>query len=82
KAMHNLAVLYADGRGGEPDFVKAAEWFTQAAELGLVDSQYNLGVLYARGLGIPRNLGEAYKWFSIIADKGDTGAAERRDAIA
>src|SRR5262249_34940441 len=31
KAMHNLAVLSADGVGGKPDYAVAAEWFRKAA---------------------------------------------------
>ena len=49
--MHNLAVLYAEGVEGKPDYASAAQWFRKAAEHGVADSQYNLGVLSARGLG-------------------------------
>ncbi len=62
--MHNLAVLYAEGAGGEPDLEQAAELFRQAAEHGVRDSQFNLAILHARGLGVKQDLIEAYKWFS------------------
>ena len=55
KAMHNLAVLYAEGAGGEPDLEQAAELFRQAAEHGVRDSQFNLAILHARGLGVPQD---------------------------
>ncbi len=37
KAMHNLAVAYAQGSGVTKNFAVAAQWFTRAAELGLRD---------------------------------------------
>src|SRR5690606_25251830 len=82
KAMHNLAVIHAEGRGTAQDFKTAAGWFTQAANYGLGDSQYNLAILNERGLGIEKNPVEAYKWLDIAAKGGDKGAAAKRDAIA
>jgi localization factor PodJL len=82
KAMHNLAVLYAEGAEGKPDYTSAAQWFRKAAEYGVADSQYNLGVLAARGLGTERNMAESYKWFTLAAGQGDKEAAKKRDEIA
>src|SRR5262249_36207380 len=42
KAMHNVAVLYAAGLDGRPDYAAAAQWFRRAAAHGIIDSQYNL----------------------------------------
>ena len=33
KAMHNLAVLYAEGLEGKPDYAVASQWFRKAASL-------------------------------------------------
>src|SRR3712207_8356790 len=49
QAMHNLAVLLAEGAEGRADYAAASRWFTAAAEHGLKDSQFNLAVLLARG---------------------------------
>lgn len=82
-AMHNLAVLFAAGTDGvAPDNEAAARWFTQAAELGVKDSQFNLGILSAKGVGLPQNLEESYKWFAIAANAGDKDAAQKRDDVA
>jgi localization factor PodJL len=80
--MHNLAVLYAEGVDGKPDYASAAQWFRKAAEHGVADSQYNLGVLAARGLGMDRNVVESYKWFALAAAQGDKDAGRKRDEIA
>ena len=81
KAMHNLAVLEADG-GGKPNYKVASYWFRKAAEHGVADSQFNLGILYARGIGVEQNLAESYKWFSLAAAQGDTDSAHKRDDVA
>jgi len=81
KAMHNLAVLQADG-GGKPDYKTAAYWFLKAANRGVADSQFNLGILYARGIGVAQDLGESYKWFALAAAQGDNDSARKRDDIA
>lgn len=82
-AMHNLGVLHAMGHDGEEaDNTAAAHWFQKAAELGVKDSQFNLGILSTKGVGVPRDLVEAYKWFALVADKGDSDAAAKRDDVA
>jgi localization factor PodJL len=80
--MHNLAVLYAEGIDGKPDYGTAVQWFRKAAQRGVADSQYNLGVLCARGLGTAASYAEAYKWFALAAAQGDKEAAKKRDDIA
>ena len=56
KAMHNLAVLDADGGGKGANYKSASTWFRKAADRGVADSQFNLGILYARGIGVEQNL--------------------------
>ena len=80
--MHNLAVLYAEGIDGKPDYQTAAKWFRKAANYGVADSQYNLGILYARGIGVEQNLAEAYRWFALAAREGDREALKKRDDVA
>src|SRR4029078_750418 len=82
KAMHNLAVLDADGGGKGANYKSAAHWFRKAAERGIADSQFNLGILYARGIGVEQNLAESYKWFSLAAAQGDADSGRKRDDIA
>jgi len=80
--MHNLAVLYAEGIDGKPNYATAARWFRKAADHGVVDSQYNLAVLYARGIGVEINLAEAFKWFALASRDGDQDAGKKRDEVA
>src|ERR1700729_4482037 len=82
KAMHNLAVLDADGGGKGADYKSASQWFRKAADRGVADSQFNLGLLYARGIGVEQNLAESFKWFSLAAAQGDADSVRKRDDIA
>jgi localization factor PodJL len=83
RAMHNLAVMNAEGgAGGKPDYAEAAQWFHKAGLLGVRDSQFNLGILYARGMGVPQDLVQSWLWFSLAAQQGDTDAGKKRDDVA
>jgi len=77
KAMHNLAIAYAEGLGTQKDEAKAAHWFQRAAERGYVDSAFDLAVLYERGLGVKQSLTDALRWYSIAAMAGDKPSADR-----
>jgi localization factor PodJL len=79
--MHNLAVLIAEGVGGQPDYAAAIAWFRRAAQHGVRDSQFNLAVLRARGLGAQQDLAGAFTWFAIVAAGGDEDAAKKRDEV-
>jgi localization factor PodJL len=57
-------------------------WFSRAAQLGYVDSQFNLAVLYERGDGVPQSLLDAYKWYAIAAAAGDAESKARTEALA
>ena len=82
RAMHNLAVLTAEGGvSGKPDYAVAAHWFRKAAEFGVHDSQYNLAILLARGLGVQQNLTLSYAWFAVAAAHGDEDAGKKRDDV-
>jgi len=81
KAMHNLAIAYAEGRGVDPDAAAAADWFARAAAHGYVDSAFDLAVLYERGLGVTQDLAQALKWYDVAALAGDAPAAARAEFL-
>ena len=81
KAMHNLALFYFSGDGGQKNMTTAAQWFRRAADQGLVDSQYNLGRLYEEGFGVTTNPAEAYKWYLIAGRAGDGEARTSAERI-
>jgi len=82
KAMHDLAIAYAEGQGTAHDPVRAAAWFNRAATQGYVDSQFDLAVLYERGDGVRQNARAALKWYLIAAGAGDAQAKTRASQLA
>jgi len=55
----------------------ALDWFTKAAERGVVDSQFNVAFLREGNEGIPADIETAYFWYQIAARQGDQGAPDR-----
>ena len=81
KAMHNLALYYFEGTGGDKNPTTASTWFRRAADLGLQASQYNLARLYEEGYGVAQNPAEAYKWYLISGAAGDTESKSSADRL-
>jgi TPR repeat protein len=81
KAMHNLAIAYAQGQGTAEDDSRAAAWFNRAANQGYVDSQFDLAVLFERGQGVRQNRVAALKWYLIAARGGDGPSKARADQL-
>lgn len=81
KAMHALAIAYAEGLGTAKSPSEAVRWFSRAAGLGYVDSQFNLAVLYERGDGVPQSLLDAYKWYAVAGRQGDAESRSRIEAL-
>jgi len=81
KAMHDLAVFFAEGDAGPQSYSAAVEWFRQASEHGLVDSQYNLAVLYEQGLGVTADKEEAAYWFEVAGRAGDRDAVRKAQSL-
>lgn len=70
-AQHNLADMYATGKGVPRDETRAVRWLRKAAEHGHPDSQVSLGLRYAYGQGVPQDDVQAYAWLKIAVDQGD-----------
>jgi TPR repeat protein len=71
EAQHQLAFLYATGRGVPADERRAAELFTQAAQQNHGRAAANLGTLYAQGRGVPVDPAQAKSWYERAAAAGD-----------
>lgn len=82
-AMHDLGNYHAYGQGGlTQDMGEALEWFTKAAERGVVDSQFNVAFLREGNEGVPADLETSLFWYFIAARQGDQGAPERIDILS
>jgi TPR repeat protein len=81
-AQVELALWYEFGKSGEADFVKAATWYSRAAEQGYWNGQFGLAFLYERGFGVPQDYVLAYKWYNLAAAQGDTTSRDSREQIS
>lgn len=82
-AMHDLGNYHAYGQGGlERDMGEALDWFTKAAERGVVDSQFNVAFLREGNEGVPADIETGLFWYFIAARQGDQGAPERIDVLS
>ena len=77
EALHNLGVLYCEGRGVERDMDKAVEMWYRAAEKGYELSQLNLGIMYLS----EENTEEAVKWLKKASEKGNDEARSILEGI-
>jgi len=62
-AQHRLGLLYEGAMGAEPDYEKAAYWYSQAAAQGHRESLYSMSVFFEKGLGVQKDLLEAISWY-------------------
>ena len=73
-AMHDLGVLYRNGKGVVQSFTKAAEYFTMAAEQGDLDAMHNLAHLYQEGQGVAQSYTKATELYTMAAEQGHVDA--------
>ena len=75
-AQFNLAMMYEQGQGMEPDCAEATKWFLKAAEQGDAGGQLQMGKRCHRGSFAPlahdarESRIEAYKWFKLASAQG------------
>jgi len=69
-SMHNIGVMYYEGKGVNPNYIEAMKWYRQAADKGFRESQRALGSMYELGEGATRSHVEAVKWYRLAADQG------------
>lgn len=68
EAQHDLAAIYTAGHAGvKTNYVRASEWFTEAAYNNVSNAQYNLGVLYHQGLGVKQDTRKAIQLYRVAA---------------
>jgi TPR repeat protein len=69
-----IANHYWDTENEDHDYIKAVEYYQQAAEIGSLSAYRHLGIAYKNGYGVTQNYEEALKWFLKGANRGDETA--------
>ncbi len=81
RAQFQLGVMFANGKGVEPDAAEAARWYRMAAEQGHAPAQTSLGALYYTGKGVKHDHAEAVQWLQRAADQANIGAQLKFGAL-
>lgn len=68
------ANILGDQYYNNKDFLPAAQWYRQAAELGYALGQYNLAMMYRKGKGIEADDNQAAHWYRQAAEQGHAWA--------
>ncbi len=66
-AQAELGLRYALGSGVPQDYIKARQWWEQAAAQGNASAHFNLGMLYDKGDGVPQDYVKARQWYEAAA---------------
>jgi hypothetical protein len=61
-AENAVAFMYANGKGTEQDYAKAAEWWVKAAEAGNLQAAFHASMVYRGTPGVPSNKELSEKW--------------------
>ena len=81
-AQFDLAVRYAEGGAGPPNYELAVQWYEKAAQQGLAVAEYRLGSLYEKGVGVGRDMQRAKDLYQRAAEKGNTRAMHNLGVLA
>lgn len=69
-AQNALGKFNLEGIGQKPNYDKAFEYFSNAAQAGDSYGMYFLGVMFEKGLGTEKNIDEAIKWYQKADEIG------------
>jgi len=58
----------------KPDYVTAAKFYRESAQMGYAGAQNNLGDKYETGLGVPKDRLMAMYWYTRAAERGEPTA--------
>lgn len=71
----NRLPFYEAGSAGVPeDWIEAAKWYQEGAQLGWRKAQQSLGRACQYGIGVPLDLSAAVDWYRRVAAAGNSQA--------
>jgi hypothetical protein len=71
-AENAIAFMYADGKGTEQDYVKAAQWWVKAAEAGHLQAAFQASMVYRGVPGVTSNTELSEKWAKYFDENSKT----------
>lgn len=74
RCSYALGTLYYNGQGVERSFSKSTEYYSIAAEAGILPAQVSAGFAYANAMGVPEDFNKAKYYLAMAIDQGDVAA--------
>ncbi|MFY9143051.1 tetratricopeptide repeat protein [Sulfuricurvum sp.] len=74
RCLFALATLYYNGQGVERSFAKSTEYYTIAAEAGILPAQVSAGFAYANAMGVPEDFDRAAYFLKMAVAQGEPAA--------
>lgn len=69
-----LATMYYNGQGVERDFKKSTQYYSIAADAGIVPAQVSAGFAYANAMGVPQDFQKAAHYLIPASEAGEASA--------
>ena len=67
---NHLGIVYYNGYGKKPDYLKAADYFKKSCDNNDLLGCNNLGLMYEKGLGVAQDYSQAYNLFELSCKGG------------
>lgn len=80
--LHNLGLLYEEGRAVKQDLEEAIAYYKKAADEGHAKALFRLGNFHAEGRGLDKDLVRAHAMHSLAAIRGWRDSSAIRDKLA
>jgi len=74
RCAYALATLYYNGQGVERNFTKSTEYYSIAAEAGILPAQVSAGFAYANAMGVPEDFDKAAYYLKMAVAQGEPAA--------
>lgn len=74
KCAYALGTLYYNGQGVERNFKLSTEYYSRAAEAGILPAQVSAGFAYANAMGVPEDFDKAAYYLKMAVAQGEPAA--------
>jgi len=74
RCVYALGTMYYNGQGVERSFAKSTEYYSIAAEAGILPAQVSAGFAYANAMGVPEDFDKAAYYLKMAVAQGEPAA--------
>ncbi len=74
RCIYALATMYYNGQGVDRSFTKSTQYYSQAAEAGILPAQVSAGFAYANSMGVPEDFDKAAYYLKMAVAQGEPAA--------